>query len=1110
MESYIQYVAWILGLVELIFSLYILYLNPRHAANRWSTLSMLLVSTYTFSLGSLSGAANASQAQWPTLLLAGTRLALAPALLLAALYLFLPKTFHRPRSPAYNGYSKGSRGILPGLIRAILVLLIFLPFVITLFDAYFTLNDLYPGYRILWYTGARILDLPIYSGGYLLQNQYTGGLLGPYLSSLYDRLLGSALALFLLYACLFSGGKSKGNDLENAGFTDLPAAPGDAASSGPLRISAKGAQVFIDASEDAAQQRRRMRLTALGLLFACLIQAIALQSTYLSVTTGAIGQVYLALLASLVCLLAFVYAAFGQVISPRYLQPGHLQTRLIWLTLVITLPLLTGTALFLTNIAQRALEENAVNTLRASTTSLAETIEIWLNDNVRALKATAASPAITSMDAAQQEPVLKTLVSNYPYIYLASTTDLRGINVARSDGRAATNYSDRAWFQQASGAGGRAALPISYQSLVGRTNNRPALVIAIPIRDPSGQVTGVSMAAFQLDQISRLVELPEYRHSEAVFVVDQEDQLIIHTNSDQSLLKDMSEYPPVKTLRSGTAGGDLRFIDTDANGKEIPTRAHITLLSNGWGIVAQQSEAELFAPIRTFRQLTLVVLIVGALILVALSWPTIRQAIHPVFTLTETAVALGQGDLSITAPVQSRDELGVLAETFNQMTAQLRDLIGGLEARVSERTRDLEQRAIQLQVAAEVAREAAAITAGARDSSGSGDANHPVQADPEQILSDVVGLISEKFGFYHAGIFLVSGPVSPRMRRGVRPGDGNASGDASDDLIARYAVLRAASSEGGRRMLARGHRLRVGREGIVGFVAASGQPRIALDVGKDAIFFNNPDLPQTRSELALPLKIQERVIGVLDVQSRKPSAFSQEDVTILQVLADQVSLALENARLLAESQAALRELESLYSLQVTQGWQKRLQNQPLTYVLDAGEVRPRIDNPQLASVYRQGEMEDGYDGTGEATTVEVPITLRGHTLGVLRLGRESQALDSTERTGWTPQERALLQDAANQIALSLENARLLEEVQERANQEELINQVVTRVQGSLNLDTVMKTAVQEISRVTGGGRVRLWLQETTDGRQAGIDNAEAPEYPGAEDESKEASHGATD
>jgi signal transduction protein with GAF and PtsI domain len=176
---------------------------------------------------------------------------------------------------------------------------------------------------------------------------------------------------------------------------------------------------------------------------------------------------------------------------------------------------------------------------------------------------------------------------------------------------------------------------------------------------------------------------------------------------------------------------------------------------------------------------------------------------------------------------------------------------------------ETERRAVQLRAAAEVARDAAAIL------------------DLNQLLDETVELISKQFGFYHAGVFLV-------------------------DEKGEYAILRAASSEGGHRMLQRDHKLPVGKVGIVGYVTATGEPRIALDVEEDAVHFVNPELPDTRSEMALPLRVRNRVIGALDVQSVHEGAFSDEDVTTLQTMADQLATAIENARLLDQARRRAR------------------------------------------------------------------------------------------------------------------------------------------------------------------------------------------------------------
>jgi transcriptional regulator with GAF, ATPase, and Fis domain len=259
------------------------------------------------------------------------------------------------------------------------------------------------------------------------------------------------------------------------------------------------------------------------------------------------------------------------------------------------------------------------------------------------------------------------------------------------------------------------------------------------------------------------------------------------------------------------------------------------------------------------------------------------------------------GDYQQRAEVTSADEIGRLADAFNILTAQLRETLEGLEQRAAdlvarraeleaanrqqaEINRQLERavsqsqrRATMLQASAEVSRAITQIR------------------DPDLLLSQITQLISHHFGFYHAGVFLI-------------------------DEAGQYAALRAANSEGGQRMLARRHKLGVGSESIVGRVTNTGQARITLDVDADAIYFDNPDMPDTRSEMALPLRIEDQIIGALDVQSIEEAAFDEEDVAVLATLADQVAIALENLRLFQQTQEALAEAEEVSRRYLHQEW----------------------------------------------------------------------------------------------------------------------------------------------------------------------------------------------
>jgi GAF domain-containing protein len=178
--------------------------------------------------------------------------------------------------------------------------------------------------------------------------------------------------------------------------------------------------------------------------------------------------------------------------------------------------------------------------------------------------------------------------------------------------------------------------------------------------------------------------------------------------------------------------------------------------------------------------------------------------------------------------------------------------------------------------------------------------------DLDRLLPQVAQLISQHFGFYHVGVFLIEEPSPGR----------------------RYAVLQAANSKGGQRMLARRHQLAVGSQGIVGHAADTGQARIALDVGADAVFFDNPDMPDTRSEMALPLRLGDEILGVLDVQSTREAAFDQTDVALLTVLADQITVAIQNAHLHQRTQAALREAQEVHQRYLRQEWDSFLGHRP--------------------------------------------------------------------------------------------------------------------------------------------------------------------------------------
>jgi GAF domain-containing protein len=315
-----------------------------------------------------------------------------------------------------------------------------------------------------------------------------------------------------------------------------------------------------------------------------------------------------------------------------------------------------------------------------------------------------------------------------------------------------------------------------------------------------------------------------------------------------------------------------------------------------------------------------------------------------------------------------------------------------------------------------------------------------------ELLPRITKAVSEQFGFYHVGIFLT-------------------------DENNRYAILSATNSEGGQRMLARGHRLEVGGQGIVGHVTSTGNPRIALDTGTDAAHFSNPDLPDTHSEMAFPLKVGGRVIGALDIQSNQVNAFSQEDVDALATLADQISIAIETARLFETTQKSIAEAETLYRQYLREGWSLVSQKEIAGFRYSAVGATP-LDAPmQQEEIQAAASTGQIMMGTGDRAFVAIPIKLRDEIIGVLNIQTPGKRV-------WKNEEISMVQAIADRIAVSAENARLFEESQQRATKERIIGEISSKISSSVNLENVMQTAAEELGRALSNSEVTIQFKKS--------------------------------
>ena len=297
----------------------------------------------------------------------------------------------------------------------------------------------------------------------------------------------------------------------------------------------------------------------------------------------------------------------------------------------------------------------------------------------------------------------------------------------------------------------------------------------------------------------------------------------------------------------------------------------------GWAVVNELPQREVYAELNSLAPFTGAILAATAVLSVVIVALVTGRLMRPLRTLTEFAGRMSRGDWQFRVPEEREDEVGLLAASLNRMAEDLSGVYRSLEQRVEERTR-------QIRAASEVAR--AAIST----------------PDLEELLRRAVDLIRERFGYYHASIFLL-------------------------DDSGENAVLRASTGDVGEALIARGHRLKVGSQSIIGWVTASNEPRLVSEVSQDPVHFRNELLPATRSEAAVPLQVAGRVLGALDVQSQDPDAFTPEDLAVLQTLADQLSAAIQNARL-AQTSAAAADRARLITQVTSQ----------ITGVLDVGDV----------------------------------------------------------------------------------------------------------------------------------------------------------------------------
>ena len=566
--------------------------------------------------------------------------------------------------------------------------------------------------------------------------------------------------------------------------------------------------------------------------------------------------------------------------------------------------------------------------------------------------------------------------------------------------------------------------PVSYEL----SRKGHSIFLSMPIETVTGETAGVFATRADMARIDEIMlERSGLGETGETYLVTPNFALFTQSHNPRY-------QPEITFIRSEAA---RRAIKQNQNGTATYRNyeGETVIGSYRWipqlqlALITEQQAFEALASVRNTTNLLIASTIISIILAGIAAFYFSQNLSQPLFNLTQTAEQIAAGNLDLQVDSERQDEIGALARTFNRMTLQLRELITNLEQLVNERTQALQQRTDQLMAATDVGRSVATIL------------------ETEQLIQQVVELIQQRFDLYYVGLFLV-------------------------DENREWAVLKAGTGRAGQAMLTRNHRLRIGQiageqSSMIGWSVANAQARIALEAGEDPVRLATPDLPETRSEAAIPLRSRGQVLGALTVQDRRPNAFDPETIAVFQVMADQVAVALDNTNLFAETQQALEASQQIYGQLSRRAWLERLKERSMGYRRSSSGLA------HLAGEKTKPEEMKTSETNGNASLV-VPIKARGQTIGYMR-AEKTRAAASDQK--WRPEEVGLLESLIDQLGVALESARLFESTQQQAERERLIGEITTHMRATPDIDSVLQTAARELRQALDLEEVEVRLGE---------------------------------
>jgi GAF domain-containing protein len=556
-----------------------------------------------------------------------------------------------------------------------------------------------------------------------------------------------------------------------------------------------------------------------------------------------------------------------------------------------------------------------------------------------------------------------------------------------------------------------------------------SMLITRPLINPRGQVIGVLAGRLDLSTLGQIMQdltgLTETNSGETYLVSLENNYLVTPSrfeNEGYSLTQAYHSLGIDQVLK-GVNGSDI--YENYQRPSVLVIGAYRWIPELQIGLVAEVAEAEALATFERARNSSMAVALMAAVVAAGVGLYSAGRISKPITNLTQVATRIAAGDLNQQVDSSQRNEIGLLAVAFNSMTLQLQQLISSLEERVAARTRRLE-------IAANLGEHLSAIL------------------KVEQLLTEVVNQVKDNFDYYHTHIYLF------------------------DDKQERLIVVEGTGIAGAE-MKAKKHSIYLNAPtSLVARAARTGEIVRVDNVREVRDWLPNPLLPDTYSEMAVPVILEEKVVGVLDVQQDKVAGLDEGDASLLRTLANQIAIAIRNARQFTEVETALEEARALQRRYLVESWDKsqatrknvgRVQfslgeSTTLDEAITANAQQQALSHKKPALVTLNGQP----DGQGSYQALVAPIMLRDVAIGNMQL----HEIDPDRI--WSEGELALINAVVEQVAQAAETLRLLNETQERASREELVSQISNKIRRASDMESLLKVAVSELSRVLNPAR----------------------------------------